>query len=380
MTLPFRRHSRPRGPARLALAGDFPGTGEPATGPLQRDGWDGTTIEFAGTSGAGLPGGIAYDAATSHGTSPLARLRARARYQPPEPAPAGYADTTGPLPVIGRPAVSIGDALTHDDACGPKLAPLPCGHCGTPPSVPARILDRTRIIGHVNWLAARDGWKFDTDLIWTCPACQAGDEWKARQGQLELHRFDEPCDRHDDAPRGKTRPGRVPVHLPRRGPGRRRHARVGGLPRLRPRTAPGRCAMTGPEHYARGRASLDLVNATGPCGMPDDAMCGHEAARCTHARVRRRHALDDATRGCPGAATVECASGRGHMTPRRRGGDPVSMSELYPSGPGTPVTARPARCTCTRPVAATLGETLGCPRRWWPVPGQGWAHAPGWAR
>ena len=56
------------------------------------------------------------------------------------------------------------------------------------------------------------------------------------------------------------------------------------------------------------------------------------------------------------------------------------MSELYPSGPGTPVTARPARCTCTGPVAATLAETLSCPRRWWPVPGQGWAHAPGWAR
>ena len=93
--------------------------------------WDGTTIEFAGTSGAGLPGGIAYDAATSHGTSPLARLRAGPRYGPPEPAPAGYAATTGPIPVIGR-AVSIGDALTHDDAFGPKLAPLPCGHCGTP--------------------------------------------------------------------------------------------------------------------------------------------------------------------------------------------------------------------------------------------------------
>ena len=57
-----------------------------------------------------------------------------------------------------------------------------------------------------------------------------------------------------------------------------------------------------------------------------------------------------------------------------------SMSELYPSGPSTPVTDRPARCACTGPVTATLAETLGCPRRWWPVPGQGWAHAPGWAR
>jgi hypothetical protein len=58
----------------------------------------------------------------------------------------------------------------------------------------------------------------------------------------------------------------------------------------------------------------------------------------------------------------------------------VSMSDLFPSGTALPVTARPARCTCTGAVVATLAETLACPRRWWPVPGQGWAHAPGWAR
>ena len=58
----------------------------------------------------------------------------------------------------------------------------------------------------------------------------------------------------------------------------------------------------------------------------------------------------------------------------------MSMSELFPSGPGAPVTARPARCTCTGPVVETLAETLSCPRRWFPVPGGGWAHAPGWAR
>ena len=86
MTLPFRRHSRPRGPARLALAGDFPGTGEPATGPLQRDDWDGTTIEFAGTSGAGLPGGIAYRAATAQDAPPATLLRAGQSYRPTGPA------------------------------------------------------------------------------------------------------------------------------------------------------------------------------------------------------------------------------------------------------------------------------------------------------
>jgi hypothetical protein len=103
------------------------------------------------------------------------------------------------MPAIGRLAPAIGDALTHDETWGPKLAPLPCGHCGTPPPVPDGILDRTRIIGHVNWLAAQAGWRFDTDLIWTCPPCQQGAAWKARQGQLEVRWPDGGiCMRHDD--------------------------------------------------------------------------------------------------------------------------------------------------------------------------------------
>jgi hypothetical protein len=203
--------------------------------PLRTADWDATTIEFTGASGAGLPGpatevigraeysgttvewhsglpdGVTPVAIKQHGrdTQPIAQLRAEPRYQPPDTVPAGYAATTGPIPALGRPAVSIGDALTRDETWGPKLAPLPCGHCGAPPPVPAGILERTRIIGHVNWLAARAGWRFDTDLIRTCPACQQDDAWKARQGQLEL-RLDGPpdakvppsgtCDRHDAPP------------------------------------------------------------------------------------------------------------------------------------------------------------------------------------
>ena len=167
---------------------------EPRTEPvpqLRTADYDATTVIFTGASDAGMPD-------TDPRTEPVATLRAEPRYQPPEPA--GYAATTGPIPALGRPAVSIGDALTRDETWGPKLTPLPCGYCGTPPDVPYGILERTRIIGHVNWLAVRAGWRFDTDFIWTCPQCQQDDAWKARQGQLELHRFGAPCDRHDAPP------------------------------------------------------------------------------------------------------------------------------------------------------------------------------------
>ena len=203
MNLPFRRRSRPRGAARLALTGDIPDTGESVTEILERvrpADYDGTTVIFGGASDAGLADGDVYphepypDPAPR--TEPAARLRARPPQQPP---PAGYSATTGPMPAIGRLAPAIGDALTRDETWGPKLAPLPCGHCGTPPPVPDGILERTRIIGHVNWLAAQAGWKYDVDLILTCPPCQQDAAWKARQGQLEVRWPDGGiCMRHDD--------------------------------------------------------------------------------------------------------------------------------------------------------------------------------------
>jgi hypothetical protein len=211
MNLPFRRSGRPRGPARLALTGDIPETGESVTEAIQAAPpapWDGTTIEFSGASGAGLPdtAPLAHHLAAMPGyedagiPEPVTRLRAQPRYQPPQPPPpAGYSATTGPMPAIGRLAPAIGDALTHDETWGPKLAPVPCGHCGTAPPVPDGILERTRIIGHVNWLAAQAGWKYDVDLILTCPPCQQGAAWKARQGQLEVRWPDGGiCMRHDD--------------------------------------------------------------------------------------------------------------------------------------------------------------------------------------
>lgn len=59
MTLPFRRRSRPRGRAQLALTGDFSDTGESVTEILERvrpADYDGTTV-FTGASVAGLPDG-----------------------------------------------------------------------------------------------------------------------------------------------------------------------------------------------------------------------------------------------------------------------------------------------------------------------------------
>lgn len=107
----------------------------------------------------------------------------------------------------GRQGILIGDALALDPEWAGKFANLPCGHCGAVLDVaPASVLDRARVIGHLNWLAANAGWRYDVDLIWTCPPCQQGDAWKARQGQLEV-RLDGPpdakvppagtCDRHD---------------------------------------------------------------------------------------------------------------------------------------------------------------------------------------
>lgn len=200
MKLPSRRRSRPRGAARLALTGDFPGTGESVTEILDRvrpAGYDGTTVIFDGASDAGLQPyeqaetGILYeDAEPAPRTEPITRLRAQPPQQPP---PAGYSATTGPMPAIGRLAPAIGDALTHDDTWGPKLAPLPCGHCAAAPEVPGGILERTKIIGHVNWLAVQAGWRFDYDWIWTCPQCQQAPAWRARQGQVEV-RLDGPPD------------------------------------------------------------------------------------------------------------------------------------------------------------------------------------------
>lgn len=176
MSLQFRRRGRPRGNAGLTAVDDAEWLSELRTGPADGTAWPAPpdTIEFAGASDIGvMPEAAIAITVTSRDTQPSAKLRAR-------PAPhEGYApDTTGPLPALTEPP-AIGDALARDDEWGPKLAPLTCGKCGSNPLVPDYILDRTRTLGHVNWLAFQAGWKYDAYLIWTCPGCQHGGKHRA---------------------------------------------------------------------------------------------------------------------------------------------------------------------------------------------------------
>ena len=173
MTLPFRRGSRPRGQARLALTGDFPGTDRDITAELARTepaDWDGTTIDFTGASGTGLPGGIAYDAATGrtagpafpdgitaiaikmtgHDTEPLRRLRA-------QPAPRQH--ILAPVPVT-EPAV-IGDDLR-----------LPVIWCEMPSCISWHHDPDAAGERDARDRAAAAGWRTDALGRLACPDCQ----------------------------------------------------------------------------------------------------------------------------------------------------------------------------------------------------------------
>ena len=116
MNLPRRRRSRPKGRARLALAGDFPDTGESVTEILDRvrpAGYDGRTYW-----GGGLPEGITVVAVKQAGqdTEPLGWHRSQPRYRPPAPAapepPAPRPPAIFPLPPelpphTGLPAAQV---------------------------------------------------------------------------------------------------------------------------------------------------------------------------------------------------------------------------------------------------------------------------------
>lgn len=133
--------------------------------------YDATTITFTGISAPGLP-----DADVT------------AAQAPPRPLP--------------RTAALIGDALALEPGWAEKFAILPCGHCGTEFDGvrPADLLHLWNPLMTVKARAWEDGWRLDYDHTLTCPDCQQTKEWQARQGQMELHRFGEPCDRHDLPP------------------------------------------------------------------------------------------------------------------------------------------------------------------------------------
>lgn len=100
-----------------------------------------------------------------------------------------------------RPAISIGDQLATEM---PGFDILPCGHCGAAfDGAAADLLGRTHVLGILNYLAAQAGWRYDTEWTWTCPQCQHGEAWKARQGQLEVRPARRPCERHDGMDGGR---------------------------------------------------------------------------------------------------------------------------------------------------------------------------------
>ena len=193
MSTRFRRQ-RPRAQARQALTADEEAaaghwldtiTTDPADGasfppPPGHTAGHSAVIWFDGASDLGVmpPGAVAIKE-TGKDTQPIAMAKLRARPAPNE----GYApDATGPLFALTEPLTeppAIGDALARDDEWGPKLAPVPCGKCGSIPLIPDYILDRTIALGHVNWLAIQAGWKYDAYLRRVCPDCQQGGKHRA---------------------------------------------------------------------------------------------------------------------------------------------------------------------------------------------------------
>ena len=170
MTLPFRRTSARAAPPPRPRR-DFPAPASRSRAPPAPPAATPPPSSSPACPTSALPGGIASDAATAR-HPPLARLRARARYQPPNPCPPGTPPPPGPSPPsAGPPSASATPSLTmtHGGRSSPRCR---AGTAARPRPSPRGILERTRIIGHVNWLAARDGWRFDCDRIWTCPACQ----------------------------------------------------------------------------------------------------------------------------------------------------------------------------------------------------------------
>ena len=188
----FRRRRRER---RLALADDFPDTGETVTEILDRarpPDCDGTTIEWGGASSAGLPDdaitaiySIAAVAVKERGrdTQPLARLRARGQQPTAFPVlpPAGY----------GLPALPPARPQPEPDP-GPEPPVL----AAVPVTEPARIGDELRLpviwceaAACITWRhdpealgeadarqrAIAAGWRADAFGRLTCPACQQRD-------------------------------------------------------------------------------------------------------------------------------------------------------------------------------------------------------------
>jgi hypothetical protein len=200
----FRSRSRER---KLAIAGDFPDTGESITEILDRVRLNDTEIHghvhhddtpaFDGASAGTMPPAEAHREAglrqavamTDPDTQPL-RLRAQpAPLPPPQPhyTPAAPRDT-GPMPKLSRYAARPRPQRPADGAIfkwSPVLEQhiMLCGVC--PPERRNRYADP--IAGTLPFAfealrvsAWTAGWRLDAFDRWGCPACQLTPAWHAR--------------------------------------------------------------------------------------------------------------------------------------------------------------------------------------------------------
>jgi hypothetical protein len=206
----FRRRSRER---KLALAGDFPDTGETVTeliAKVEPPSYD-STIPFAGASAGTMPPAEAHREAglqqavemagpewelevneaghpTGNLVKPGTRLRALPPPPPVPPQPHYTPRDTGPMPKLSRYAarprpqrVADGAIFIWSKILGQHI--MVCGVC--PPERRSRFADP--IAGHMPFAfealrvsAWTAGWRIDAFDRWGCPACQMTPAWHAR--------------------------------------------------------------------------------------------------------------------------------------------------------------------------------------------------------
>jgi hypothetical protein len=161
--LPSRRRSRPRGRARLALAGDIPDDDQTVTELIraaQPDDWDGTTITFSGASSAGLHPSAIYGPPQPRDTYTVVAIRQNSPAPPPPPPP--------PQQVL--PPVEITEPAKFGD-----YLRLPLVWCEIP-----RCINWRHDIDSLGERDAREraiarGWRTDAFGRLTCPDCQQRD-------------------------------------------------------------------------------------------------------------------------------------------------------------------------------------------------------------
>ena len=176
MTHPrFLRRRRER---KLALAGDFPDSGETVTEILDRvrpASYDDRTYTWQGASGTGLPEGVTPVAIKRYGqdTEPIARLRARSQRPDTFPAlpPAGPRPEPGSAP---NPPVLAAVPVTEPAVIGDELR-LPIVWCEMPRCIswhhdPESLGERDS-----RDRAVAAGWRPDAFGRLTCPQCQQRD-------------------------------------------------------------------------------------------------------------------------------------------------------------------------------------------------------------